>query len=172
MLNQNSEKPPETHQRAGHRTNDADRRHTITAQALSGALPAPADNPNPTLWGTQPCLGSSFLGIYLGRLFVEVWQQDVHFVAAQSEILVTAALAAMISHTDHAVSMPACAWTDDPVTGTVPGQAYLGRVVAEVWSNKVHTYVAGQQSLLLRQRAIADLTMRVNQLPVIGLAPQ
>src|SRR5438876_190220 len=90
---------------------------------------------NSALWGSLPLLEPSGQG-FQGRVFVEVWDgEDAHLVATNDTLRSTAYGA--LSGSQSSVSATNSPLTNQPATGAVSGQSFVGRVIVEVWNNQI-----------------------------------
>lgn len=109
------------------------------------------------LWSTDPQLprprGGQPNARYEGRLAAEVWDRDVRIVTAAPHSAVASVVAkvreALRTQSATLISDTAVAQRREPVTGQSPGQAFRGRVVAEVWSDQVVVGVSGSDRSLV-----------------------
>lgn len=119
----------------------------MSEDVISVFKPVPS-GPNTSIWTATPGLQTLTDGLYLGRVFVEVWSEDTLVVTCGSPALGKNALAALKGR--H-VRVPdsAVPWTDQPATGVLAGQTFLGRVVIELWNNHAVVGVTGTSPQLL-----------------------
>lgn len=101
---------------------------------------------NPTIWGASPQLphkpGRDQCD-YKGRVFVEVWGRDSRKVVVGGGAELEGRALAALDAGQNPVPATRVPWTNAPATGGVPGQAFLGRAVIEVWSDDAVVAVTG-----------------------------
>lgn len=114
--------------------------------------------PNPSLWEARPLMYVNPDGSFTGRVFVEVYDEAVHVVIGGDEVpLINAALAALKSG-QTPLGEEKLPWTNQPATGGIEGQDFLGRAVIEVWSNGAVVGITGTEKDAIVERAIRRLT--------------
>jgi hypothetical protein len=104
-----------------------------------------------SLWSHSPVLRSPG-GEFMGRVFVEAWDDGTARLVATDRSLIAPAVTALNDTTpirESAVDLAA-----SPVTGTLDGGAqFIGRVIVEFWRNGVVVAVIGSNEQLLLQYA-------------------
>lgn len=98
---------------------------------------------NASLWSSEPVLARR-QGTYLGRAFVEVWQNDAHLVVGNDLVKARAARTLANGFTSVVSSL-----TEAPATGDPLGQEFHGRVIVEVWSDGDMVSVTGNAAQLI-----------------------
>jgi hypothetical protein len=98
---------------------------------------------NGSIWSTGPMLRPSAAEDYYGRVFIEVFESDsqVTIVGGDRSLLPrarTVLTGGYIPLRDSALP-----WTNEPATGKRANQAFLGRVVVEMWSNQAVVGITG-----------------------------
>lgn len=104
---------------------------------------------NNSIWSMRPLLRTNPGQDYYGRVFVEVWDQAARLVV-NNPSLKARAFAALQSQQVPTpdIDIP---WTNQPATGEIPGQAFLGRVVVEVWRDQEVVAITGSHPQVLAQ---------------------
>lgn len=107
---------------------------------------------NSSIWSHQPMLSQVPGQHYYGRVVVEIWDrgEQVFYnsgsddASSASELFERVIFALKDPQT---TSLTVTPWTDEPALGTLPGQVFRGRVVAEVWNDRVIVAATGSDSV-------------------------
>jgi hypothetical protein len=88
---------------------------------------------NPVLWSLDPVLSVRGTN-YLGRIFIEVWDnhQELAIIGADSSFIYSVLSA--LKNEQYTIASESMT-TSEP-THSMPGSAFLGRVVVETWDDK------------------------------------
>lgn len=101
-----------------------------------------------TIWLGTPFLGNTPGRKYLGRVVVEVWENDALFfdqrLTEDEDVLHRAIVALLNTKTRPSTISP---WTDKPLLGSLNDQSFLGRVVIEVWDGQCNLCISGSETL-------------------------
>lgn len=111
---------------------------------------------NISLWNSQPLL-QPYGQTYLGRVFVEVWDGDDTHLVATNDMLRETALG-VLSGQKPWVPASNVPLTNRPATGYAHEQAFVGRVVIEVWNNQTVMGFSGSEAIVLHKalKALSD----------------
>ncbi|NUM47244.1 MAG: hypothetical protein HUU38_21295 [Anaerolineales bacterium] len=108
---------------------------------------------NGELWSTNPILGSLNGRVYQGRIFVEVWDNDVHFVVDEHNIedIKAKVEIALNEFRKPYTSVEIDKLQPMPVSGEIPGNSYLGRLIIEFWDNEPIIGIEGEKALVVQK---------------------
>jgi len=108
---------------------------------------------NSILWSERPILMNITGQSYHGRIFVEVWEDDMHLAFTnhcRKDFLKEKTIDALRSQ--QFILVDSEQLTDEPVTGP-SSETFIGRVTIEIWDNPAVANITGQKRELLLYQA-------------------
>lgn len=102
-----------------------------------------SSGPNASIWSGKPML-RDLPGQYYGRVVVEVWDEGESVFFASKQMLEQAL--SVLQNIDEQAIITITPWSDEPVIGRISGQAFRGRVIAELWNSQAVVAVTGPDS--------------------------
>ncbi len=115
---------------------------------------------NPQLWSSRPVLGTLLDQNYLGRVIIEVWENEqTRLVTSEQSLLDVAQMALEMNR--YSSKQPKNI-SFNPATGENGDSLFAGQVIIELWTNQVNvgsTGSATQVDYLLSQ---AKKTLKSN----------
>ena len=118
--------------------------------------------PNKELWSKRALLRDRRGHNFEGRVFVEVWDEDAHLVVGEDNPALWAKALETLEGEFSPIVSPETPLTDEPATGAQEAQAFLGRVVVEVWEDQSLVGLTGSDPRVV-ERAVEMLAKRLQE---------
>jgi len=124
----------------------------VTGKPIIG----PYSGPNGTIWATRPAMRTLANQTFNGRVVIEVFEKEVEVVVIGGDRSLISRAGAVLRGSYTPLRGAALPWTSDPVTGKGRNEAFLGRVVIELWNKGAVVGITGSDAQVVA-RAMQQL---------------
>ncbi len=106
---------------------------------------------NSNIWLLKPLLPAAGTANFVGRVFVEVFEQDVQSAIIGGDASLVSRARTVLSGPYTVVPSASVPLTNEPATGPHNGLKFLGRVAVDLWSDRVAVHISGSDPTVLEK---------------------